>query len=134
MKTSWIPVSSARTTSVAITLNDTVEMTRTVNNTMNFNGAASDHVEHKVGFDDENAVSISRKFLMLGDSTEARVGREGVDSFVELFREGGGPCGTVAGNPVEDRQQVVFGNRKVADNVLIRHGCDAAVFASSENG
>ncbi len=46
-----------------------------MNNPMNFYGAVADYVERKVGLDDENAVSISRKFFMFGNPAEVRVGR-----------------------------------------------------------
>lgn len=100
-------------------LYDIVEMPRTMNNSMNFHGAAADHIERKIGFDDKHAVSILRKLFMFGDPAEARVGREGIDSFVELFREGDGPGWAVAGNPIIDRKQIVFRGRKVAKRALI---------------
>ncbi len=111
-----------------------VEMTRTMNNSMNFYGAAADHIERKIGFYDKHTVSIARKLFMFGDPAEARIGREGVDSFVELFRESDGPRWAVSGNPIIDRKHVVFRNRKVAYRVLIWHGRADTVFASSVNG
>lgn len=100
---------------------------------MNFYGAVTDHVEHEIGLNDKNAISISRKIFMFGHPPEVRIGSKSVDSLVELFREGGGPCGTVPGDPVINREQVVLGNREVTDHVLIRHGCASAVSASSAN-
>ncbi len=105
-----------------------------MNKSMDFYSASTDHIERKVGFDDKNAVSILRKFFMFWNPAEMRVHCERADSFVELFREGSGSCGASAGNPIIDREQVFFGNRKVADRILIWHGCAAAVFASSVNG
>ena len=90
-----------------------------MNNSMNFYGAATDHVEHKVGFDNENAVSVSRKFFMFGYPAKMRVGRESADPFAELFSKGDRPSRAIACDPVIDREQVVLGNRKVADCVLI---------------
>ncbi len=90
-----------------------------MNNSVDFYDAATDHVEYEVGFDDENPVSISRKFFMFGHPTKIRVGRESADPFAQLFREGDRPGRAIACDPVIDKEQVILGNRKVADRVLI---------------
>jgi len=100
-------------------LYDVVEMTRTMHNSVNFYGSAMDHIEHKVGFNDENAISILRKFIMFGHPTKMRVDRESANQLVKLYRESGRPGRAITCDPVIDREQVVHSNRKVADRVLI---------------
>jgi len=103
-----------------------------MDNSVNFNGMATDHTEDEIGVYDENSISISSKFLMFGYPAKMRIGNESADAFVELFSEGDRPGRTIAYDPVKDRDQVVLGNRKIANRVLISHGHVALIFASSE--
>jgi len=53
-----------------------------MNNSVNFHGMTTDHAEDKVGFNDENAISISCKFFIFGYPAKMWVGRESADPFV----------------------------------------------------
>jgi len=57
-----------------------------MDHSVNFNGMAMDHTEYETGVYDEHSISISSKFLMFGYPSEMRIGIEGADAFVELFR------------------------------------------------
>ena len=73
-----------------------------MNNTMNFDGFAANHVESKIGFNDKDPITRTLELVIFWYPPKKRMSCNIADLLVELFNESVGISRTVICDPVED--------------------------------
>jgi hypothetical protein len=83
-------------------LNYVIEVARTVNHTMYFNGSPTDDIECKVGFDDKDTITGIFELVIPWYATKKWVSLKIGDALVKFINKGCCIGGAVICNPVED--------------------------------
>ena len=100
---------------------------------MDFNGVAADDVEDKVGFDNQDPVTVLSEFRMSGDASQERVILKLAEPFIDLFNEGQCPSWTVICDEFQNGKEIVLGNRQIPKGSLTGHVLDGAAWSSSDS-
>lgn len=73
-----------------------------MDDTMNFNGFATDDVEYEVGFDDKDAITRVSEFVISRYPAKKGVDFKTTNTLIEFFDKRCGITWTVTCNPVKD--------------------------------
>jgi hypothetical protein len=93
----------------------------TVNDTRDLNGALSDAVEYKVGFQREDPLPRATKGSVSRNPPEVGVTARPTDPAIEFSDERGRPSWAVLRDEIQDAQQVFLDRRKVTNRELRVH-------------
>ncbi len=62
-----------------------IEVSRTMDNTMDFDPLSTDDIEHKVGLNNQNSIAVFSKFRMAWDTAQERMSLKQANPFIELL-------------------------------------------------
>lgn len=100
-----------------------------MNDAVNFNGSAMDHIKYKVRFDDKHSIPGAFERVIFRDPAKEWMCLKTANTVIELFNKGCSVRVAVPCYPVEDADKVVNSNRKVTEGVSICHASVAEVFS-----
>ena len=102
-------------------LDQMVQIPGSVDDAMNFNLATTDNVEHKVGFDDQNAIPVFPQFLVMRYPSKQGMLLQCPNSIVKLVDKQTCSVCTVLSDVIKYRYQIVLRTWEVTQRVSSGH-------------
>jgi hypothetical protein len=107
-----------------------IKIPGSVNNTMNLNTLATNYVKDEISFNDQDPISVFTKFGMPRDSSKKRMVFKLRNSFVKSVDKGKSSTGTVSCDELQNRNEIILGNRKVPNGCFTGHSLGDGALSS----
>lgn len=98
-----------------------VKIAGSVDNTMNFDGVATDEVKDEIGSDDQHPIPVFTEFGMSGNSSQKRMMFKLSNTLIQSVDKGKGSTGTVLCDKLQNRNEIILGNWKIPKSGFTGH-------------
>lgn len=108
-----------------------IQIAGAVHNTMYLNRLATNKIEDKVGFNDENSVAVLTKPRMTRHTAQKGLMLKLSDTFIKSVNKGNGSSRAVLCDELKNGQEIILSSRKIPKGDFTRHSLADGVWSSS---
>ena len=101
---------------------------------MNLDSLAADNVKDEIILDDQDPIPVFTKFGMSWYSSQKRMKFKLSNTFIQSVNKGKGSTGTVCCDELQNRTEIILGNRKVPKSEFTGHSLPDEVSSSFVGG
>ena len=111
-----------------------IKIAGSVNHTMDLDSLATDNAKDEIILDDQDPIPVFTEFRMSRYSSQKRVKFKLCNTFIHSVNKGKGSTGTVCCDELQNRTEIILGNRKVPKSDFTGHSLAAEVLSPFVGG